>query len=226
MPVYQLVDELIFPHPNEAEDDGLLAIGGDLSPERLLLAYRNGIFPWPVGEDFPVFWASPNPRLVLYPQKFKVSKSLKQTIRRKKYQVRFDTNFDGVIKSCAEIQRPDQAGTWITQNMQNAYIKLHELGYAHSVETYLENKLVGGLYGISLGRAFFGESMFAKMSDASKVALFYLVEKTIKWNFDFIDAQVPTKHLLSLGAEEVSRNTFLKLLNKTLENNDRIGNWI
>jgi len=159
MPVYALSDEIIFPDPELANDIGLLAVGGDLSLKRLLLAYSQGIFPWYSEED-PIMWWSPNPRMVLFPEKLKLSKSLQQTIKNKEYEVKFDTNFKEVIENCSKSVRKDQKGTWITPEMKNAYLDLHESGFAHSVETYYNGKLAGGLYGISLGRAFFGESMF------------------------------------------------------------------
>lgn len=222
--IFLLSDELIFPNPRLADPHGLLAVGGDLSTERLLLAYENGIFPW-YSEDQPILWFSPDPRLVLFPDKFSASKSLAKTIRKKLYDVRFDTNFEDVIVECSKIERKDQDGTWITDDMIDAYTRLHKEGYAHSVETYYEGDLVGGLYGVSLGGAFFGESMFHKMADASKVALYHLVQRLKEWDFDFIDSQVVTEHLKSLGAEEISRNRYLDILNLTLEKESKIGNW-
>lgn len=216
MPVYALTGKIIFPDPGLANGDGLLAVGGDLSPERLLLAYSNGIFPWySVGD--PILWWSPDPRMVLFPDKFKVSKSLKQTLRTKNFEVRFDTAFEEVIDNCSKVPRFGQGGTWITKEMKEAYIHLHRLGFAHSAETYFDGKLAGGLYGISLGKAFFGESMFYKERDASKIALYFLVEKLKGWDFLFLDAQVETAHLKRLGAENISRNTFLELLKKALQ---------
>ncbi|MCD4789611.1 MAG: leucyl/phenylalanyl-tRNA--protein transferase [Bacteroidales bacterium] len=224
MPVFVLNENLLFPNPNLADDHGLLAVGGDLSIQRLLLAYSNGIFPW-YSEGDPIMWWSPNPRMVLFPDNFKVSKSMRQTIRNKKYKVLFDTNFKQVIENCAKLPREDQGGTWITKEMQEAYLDLHREGYAHSIETYLEGKLVGGLYGISLGKAFFGESMFFKQRDASKVALYYLVEKFKKWNFLFIDAQTETEHLKSLGAVNIHRSKFLQLLKIALKSHTIKGKW-
>jgi len=213
-----------FPDPLKADKDGLLAAGGDLSAEALISAYSAGIFPW-YEEDFPILWWSPDPRLVLFPERFKLSNTLKQTLKREKYTVRFDHDFPAVIRSCAGIQRRNQKGTWITPDMQQAYIDLHQLGYAHSVETYAGDVLAGGLYGISLGRAFFGESMFHHQADASKVALYYLVEQMKKWDFHFIDAQQPTAHLKSLGAEEIPRKEFLKRLQRSLEYPTRRCSW-
>lgn len=224
MPVYQLIKEIIFPLPEYAETNGLLAIGGDLCSERLLLAYSNGIFPW-YSKDEPILWWSPDPRLVLLPENFKVSKSLRLLIKKNLFTVKFDTNFFEVIKKCADVVRTGQDDTWITNEMIDAYTNLHNLGFAHSVETYYNDKLVGGLYGISLGKAFFGESMFHTMTDASKVALFFLVEKLKKWNFDFIDAQMKTSHLISLGAKEISRKEYLELLKNSLKSKTKKGKW-
>jgi leucyl/phenylalanyl-tRNA--protein transferase len=224
MPVYNLPEDLVFPHPSLADEDGLLAIGGDLSPDRLILAYANGIFPW-YSEGQPILWWSPNPRLVLFPEKFKVSKSLQQSIRNKKYTVAFDQNFEAVILKCAASARPEQDGTWISEEMIEAYVKLHELGFAHSVETIMDGKLVGGLYGVSLGRIFYGESMFFTERDASKVALFYLVEKLESWDFLAVDAQQDTEHMRSLGAETIPSEEFLKLLDKSLAYETIRGNW-
>jgi len=222
--IYLLTDELEFPDARHADAHGLLAIGGDLRYERLILAYKNGIFPW-YSEDDPILWFSPDPRLVLFPDKFRVSKSLKKIIEKKVFKILFDTNFENVITSCAEIKRRNQDSTWITYDMINAYIDLHQNGYAHSVETYYNDQLVGGLYGVSLGGAFFGESMFHNMTDASKVALYYLVQKLVEWNFDFIDSQVTTEHLMSLGAEEILRDKYLQLLNFTLSKKSKTGLW-
>jgi leucyl/phenylalanyl-tRNA--protein transferase len=213
-----------FPDPLKAGKDGLLAAGGDLSAEALISAYSAGIFPW-YDADSPILWWSPDPRLVLFPEHFQLSYTLKQTIKRGKYTVRFDHDFPAVIRCCALVQRRNQKGTWITPDMQQAYINLHQQGYAHSVETYSADVLAGGLYGVSLGRAFFGESMFHHQADASKVALYYLVEQMKKWDFHFIDAQQPTAHLKSLGAEEISRKEFLGRLKKALEYPARIGKW-
>ena len=224
MPVYQLSEDLVFPHPSLAEEDGLLAIGGDLSPDRLILAYANGIFPW-FNEGQPILWWSLNPRLVLFPEKLKVSKSFKQSIRNKKFTVTFDENFEEVIRQCAVSGRPEQDGTWICDEMIEAYVKIHELGFAHSVETKLDGKLVGGLYGVSLGRMFFGESMFFTERNASKVALFHLVEKLKAWKFLAIDAQQDTEHMRSLGAETIPLEDFTELLNKSSKYETIRGNW-
>ncbi|NNC49963.1 MAG: leucyl/phenylalanyl-tRNA--protein transferase [Flaviramulus sp.] len=204
-----ITDKLWFPNVNEATEDGLLAIGGDLSVKRLLLAYNSGVFPWFEFEE-PILWWSPNPRFVLFPEKLKVSKSMKQVLRNQKYKVTFNKDFKSVITECSEAKRAGQTGTWITNSMVDAYLKLHELGFAKSVEVWLDEMLVGGLYGIDLGNnVFCGESMFSKESNASKVGLITLVKKT---KYKLIDCQVYTKHLESLGAEEISRDMFLSYL--------------
>lgn len=214
----------MFPHPSEAEPGGLLAVGGDLSPERLLLAYENGIFPWYSEED-PILWFSPDPRMVFLPGDFRFSKTLLKTVSSGKFSVRADTNFAAVVENCAQVQRKGQSGTWITEGMKAAYGKLHELGYAHSFETYLDGKLVGGLYGVSLGGAFFGESMFHLETDASKVALFHLAQKCWESGFDLIDSQVPTDHMRTLGGREISRKEFLLALESSLRKNTLCGRW-
>lgn len=224
MPVYQLPKEPLFPHPSEAVEDGLVAIGGDLSSERLIAAYASGIFPW-YGNNDPILWWSPDPRLVLYPKKFKISKSLKQTLKKKPFDIRVDFAFEEVIKNCSKIPRKEQNGTWITNDMIEAYVKLYNLGLAHSVETWEGNKLVGGLYGLSLGNAFFGESMFHKRRDASKVAFFHLSQMALNWDFSFIDCQVTNPHLISLGAEEIMRDDFLDQLAESIEEPTRQGKW-
>lgn len=224
MPVFRLRDEPIFPDPKLAEEEGIIAIGGDLRPERLVAAYSSGIFPWYSEED-PILWFSPDPRMVLYPEHFKRSDSLQRLVRSDKYQLRVDTDFAAVIRACAKIPRPGQDGTWITQDMQNAYLELHRLGLAHSFETYLDGKLVGGLYGVSLGCAFFGESMFHYERDASKFALHHLVAFAQRHHFHFIDAQQPTDHLKRLGAEEVPRDRFLEQLAASQVENTLQGPW-
>lgn len=224
MPIFRLSQELIFPPPSLAVESGILAIGGDLSVERLLLAYQSGIFPW-YSEGEPILWFSPDPRLVLSHEDLNVPKSLKRILKSGKFEVRWDTAFREVIESCAQVGRPGQEDTWITREMVEAYTKLHEIGYAHSVETWLEGRLVGGLYGVSLGSAFFGESMFHLVNDASKVALFHLVERTREWGFHFIDAQVTTGHMLRLGAREIPRKQFLLHLQDALGNPTRQGSW-
>lgn len=193
------------------EPDGLLAVGGDLAPERILSAYRQGIFPW-FSPGQPILWWSPDPRAVLLPEKLKVSRSLRKTINKGSFQVTFDTAFEQVIRACATTPRRGQPGTWITEEMQQAYIKLHRMGYAHSAESWSGDELVGGLYGLRLGRVFYGESMFSRRTDASKVAFVHLVRKLQEEGVMLIDCQVTTDHLLSLGAEEIPRRRFIELL--------------
>lgn len=214
----------IFPNAREGSDEGLLAYGGDLNPNRLLTAYRKGIFPWFNPVD-PILWWSPNPRLVLYPNEFKRSKSLKRVIRNKGFEVRFDTDFEAVIEYCSQVPREGQEGTWLTKEMKNSYIELHRMGFAHSIETYLKDELVGGFYGVSIGKAFFGESMFALVPNASKVALSYLSNIFVEKCYDFIDCQVETPHLVSLGARLISRDDFLDQLEDALEKPSDIGSW-
>ncbi|MFQ5851260.1 MAG: leucyl/phenylalanyl-tRNA--protein transferase [Candidatus Binatia bacterium] len=224
MPVYRLIDEIVFPPPEQAEPDGLLAVGGDLSSERLLLAYQMGIFPWYL-EGQPILWWSPDPRLVLELRDFHISRRLLQTLKKGIFKVTFDEAFVRVIRTCAECRRKGQDGTWITPEMQNAYIRLHELGFAHSAETWFRGELVGGLYGVSLGRCFFGESMFFHKTDASKVALAALVKQLRAWGFYMIDAQVTTQHLLRLGAKEMRRRVFLRRLQAALRFPTLKGRW-
>ena len=213
-----------FPNPREAGEEGLLAFGGDLNPNRILKAYRSGIFPW-FNPDDPILWWSPNPRLILYPKDFKTNKSFRRVLRNGGFEVRFDTNFEAVITYCGSVPREDQEGTWLTDEMKEAYIELHNMGFAHSIETYYEGKLVGGLYGIALGRAFFGESMFSLMSNASRVALKALSSICVKKSYDFIDCQVATPHLIRWGAKSVERETFLDALELTLEKPTDFGSW-
>lgn len=206
-----LKHELTFPNPNDANEDGIVAWGGDLSPSRLIRAYQNGIFPW-YGKSDPIIWWSTNPRLIMELDDFKLSRSLQKSM--KKFEYKFDSNFSEVIKHCSKVQRNNQAGTWIQDEVIEAYSVLHDMGIAHSVESYLDGKLVGGLYGLVIGKVFCGESMFSLVNDASKSAYATLVEHLKLWGYDFIDCQVPTKHLKSLGAKEVSREHFLNRLYK------------
>jgi leucyl/phenylalanyl-tRNA---protein transferase len=224
MPIFRLVDEPVFPPPDYADPSGLLAVGGDLSNERLLEAYRVGIFPW-YSDDQPILWWSPDPRLVLDLKDFKISRSLRKTLKKEVFQVTFDRAFEEVIQACAVVPRAAQNGTWITEEMREAYINLHGLGYAHSVESWFEGKLAGGLYGVSLGKSFFGESMFHVKTDASKVALATLVEKLKSWDFHFIDSQMTTEHMVKLGAKELPRRIFLKRLQSALRHPTRRGRW-
>lgn len=224
MSVFVLPEEPVFPPVEDAEPDGLIAIGGDLSPNRLVNAYTQGIFPW-FDDGSDIFWYSPDPRMILIPDQFKVSKSLIRTVQKKNFEIRFDTSFYDVIHACANASRPDQEGTWISDRFIEAYNILFDLGIAHSVEVFLNNSLAGGLYGISLGAAFFGESMFHTVDDASKVAFHALVERSKRWEFGFIDCQVTTKHLASLGATEVSRTAYLRLLKESLNHPTNKGRW-
>ena len=224
MPIYRLEEAPIFPDPTHAEPDGLLAVGGDLTPERLVNAYGNGIFPW-YSEGEPMLWYSPDPRMILHPENLKISKTLTRLIKSQKYEQRIDTQFEAVIRNCSQAPRPDQDGTWITEEMIVAYIKLHQLGLAHSFETYQDGNLIGGLYGISLGKAFFGESMYHHSRDASKTAFAHLCQFAQDHDFHFIDAQVPSEHLERLGAQEVTREDFLNQLQKSNNNPTLQNSW-
>ncbi len=210
MPVYQLIPDItLFPPTEEAEADGLLAVGGDLTKERLLSAYRQGIFPWyEIGQ--PILWWCPDPRLVLFPDELKISRSLRKVLRKKEFEIRFDSTFENVIKACADVRTKQGKGTWIIPEMQLAYTELHQEGYAHSVESWLNGELVGGLYGISLGQCFFGESMFSTVNDSSKAALVALAEFSKQVGIKIIDCQMKTQHLLNLGAREIDRQSFLR----------------
>ncbi len=224
MPVFYLTDEHIFPPPHLAEKEGLLAVGGDLSQDRLLLAYHMGIFPWYSDEE-PVLWWSPDPRLVLYPKEIKVSKTLKRIIKKDKFHITMDHAFAGVIRECAQIRAENNEGTWINEDMMKAYFRLHQSGYAHSVEAWYEGGLIGGLYGVSLGKSFFGESMFTRISNASNVALVKLVEYLAALSFDMVDCQVRTEHMIRFGAREVPRDRFLQQLNESLGKQTIKGKW-
>jgi len=209
--MYILTEHIAFPPVAETSPEGVLAIGGDLQPARLLLAYQNGIFPW-YCEDEPIIWWSPDPRMVLFPNDLKVSKSMKQLLRRETFTVTYNTAFERVIRACALIERPGQDDTWITNEMEDAYIELHKMGYAVSVEVWRDEKLVGGVYGINLGHVFCGESMFSLESNASKFGFIHLVEKLKATGCQLIDCQMHTNHLASLGAYEVPREVFLSYL--------------
>ena len=223
--LYQLNDEdCFFPPADRANDDGLLAFGGDLSPQRLVVAYANGIFPW-YNENEPLLWWSLDPRLIIRPGEMKVSKSLKHTLRKGKFEVRIDSNFREVMLHCAETPRKDQDGTWIQDEMVDAYCELHSLGIAHSFESYLDEELVGGLYGISIGKVFFGESMFHTVTDASKVAFYHLHQFLQAHDFKLIDCQQETSHLMSLGAYAIPRKDFLNELKVLTIEPTLVGDW-
>jgi len=219
MPLFRLSNRLEFPPVWLARSDGLLCIGGDLSPDRLLLAYKNGIFPW-FSEDDPILWWSPDPRLVLFPKEINISKSLKKKLKKNLFDVTINHSFEETITACAQKRRGRDEGTWLVDDMIQAYIELHNTGYAHSVETWQDGRLVGGLYGICLGGSFFGESMFSSVSDASKVALVALTQHLKNFDFDLIDCQVTTDHLINMGAVEIPRNQFIQKITKSVQRND------
>ncbi|OMP80299.1 leucyl/phenylalanyl-tRNA--protein transferase [[Flexibacter] sp. ATCC 35208] len=210
MPVFYLTDELIFPPVNLADEDGLLAYGGDLSAERLLLAYQEGIFPW--YNEPPILWWSPDPRFVLFPEELKLSASMKQVLKKGVFEITFNEDFEGVIAGCKQSLRKGQDGTWITTEVEEAYVTLHKMGYAHSVECWQDGELVGGFYGVMIGACFFGESMFAKVSNASKAAFITFVQKAKGMGLSIIDCQVYTEHLASLGARFIGRDEFLEII--------------
>jgi len=213
MSVYLLNESPFMPDPSHADAEGLVAVGGDLSPERLVNAYKTGIFPW-YEEGSEILWWCPDPRLVLFPEELKVSKSMRRLLNKKAFEVTYNKNFKEVIAQCKVVSRNDQDGTWITDEMERAYLKLHQIGIAQSAEVWKENELVGGIYGIKLGSVFFGESMYTKVSNASKFGFIQLIKKLSKEGVKLIDCQVKTDHLVSLGARELSRATFLDLLKK------------
>ena len=223
MPIYLLGEELVFP-PVEGAEEGLVAVGGDLSVERLVLAYSNGLFPW-YEEGQPILWHSPEPRYVITPESFHVGRRLRRRVRADPYRLTFDRAFDQVIEACAAAERPEQDGTWITLDMKQAYAQMHQRGLAHSVEAWLGERLVGGVYGVSLGAAFFGESMFAVAPDASKVAFVRLVEQLQRWGIELVDCQVHTEHLERFGALAWSRTRYLRALDKALDKSTRPGPW-
>lgn len=224
MPIFRLSDDLVFPPPFLAEPGGLLAVGGDLSVERLLLAYSMGIFPW-YSEGDPVLWWSPDPRLLFFADTFHVTRRLARTLRQGRFAITLDSAFDEVVTACAAAWRPGQAGTWITDDMKTAYGALHRAGYAHSIECWRDGVLVGGMYGVSLGRCYFGESMFSRERDASKVALARMMDLLRAWGFAFLDAQMPTPHLLSLGGMTIPRREFLARLRDALRAPAKMGKW-
>jgi leucyl/phenylalanyl-tRNA---protein transferase len=223
MPIYRLSKHLLFPPPHHAED-GLLAVGGDLSSKRILLAYANGIFPW-YSDGEPIMWWSPDPRTILLPEEFHCSRSLKKLLDKGYFHITMDTAFEAVIAECARVPRKHEQGTWITQEMQAAYTRLHQMGFAHSVECWRDDVLAGGLYGISLGACFCGESMFSRLPNASKAALATLVAHARHWGFAFIDCQLSNPHLLQLGAKEIPREEYLHLLRQAKTHPTRQGVW-
>lgn len=225
MPVYQLSEDLAFPSPHLASKEGLLAVGGDLSRSRLLLAYGLGIFPW-YSDGEPILWWSPDPRLVLYPDELKITRSLNKVIKKGAFTLTIDRAFDRVINECARVPREKQRGTWIVAEMVEAYCRLHASGFAHSVEAWTDNRLAGGLYGVSLGRCFFGESMFTLVSNASKVAFVALVQYLQSLNFTLIDCQISTDHLIRFGAREISRTRYLRELEEGLKTPTLRGKWV
>jgi len=224
LPVFRLDERLVFPPPRLADESGLLAVGGDLRPERLLLAYTQGIFPW-YNPGQPILWHSPDPRMVLRAEDLRVPRSLAKVIRRAPFRLTMDTAFPRVIEGCAATKRPGQPGTWITPAMRDAYSALHRQGVAHSVEAWSADALVGGLYGVSLGAAFFGESMFTRVPDASKVAFVALAQQLLRWGITLIDCQVYTEHLARFGAAEWPRRQFLTALKKAIAKLTRPGPW-
>jgi len=224
MPVYMLNDELRFPPPEGASPEGVVAIGGDASPERLALAYSLGIFPWP-HRDLPLLWFSPDPRFVLTFDQVHVGRSLRKRIRAEPFEIRTDTDFAGVMRGCAASPRPGQDGTWITDELRAGFSSLHASGLAHSIEAWQDGKLVGGLYGVALGRAFCGESMFAQVDDASKIAMVTLLGNLKHWGFHFVDCQVHTEHLSRFGAREWPRTRFLQTLQRALSEPTQLGPW-
>jgi leucyl/phenylalanyl-tRNA--protein transferase len=224
MPIFELdINNNSFPRPEFANDDGLLAIGGDLSIDRLLNAYANGIFPW-FNPDDPILWWSPNPRFVLYPNEFKAQKSLLQKMRNSSFDIKFDYDFHSIIKACATVKRKHEEGTWITNDMEQAYINLFAIGAAHCVGIYQENELIGGLYGVQIGTVFTGESMFSKKSDASKIALYNLCQNAGNFGFELIDVQMETEHLVRLGAKAIDRKTFIEYLSDSYKQT-RFERW-
>ncbi len=224
MPVFELTSDFVFPPISYSEPDGLLAIGGDLRQERLLLAYAMGIFPW-YNPGEPIQWWSPDPRFVLKASQLRVSKSMKKVLALSSFSITVDSAFEAVIQACGEVYRPGQRGTWITSEMKKAYVQLHQSGYAHSIEAWQGQKLVGGLYGVSLGKAFFGESMFSRVSNASKAAFLTMVLKLRELGFELIDCQIYSNHLASLGAANMDRAAFLAWLEQALAHPSIVGNW-
>ena len=224
MPLFRLSSRLEFPPAWLARSDGLLCIGGDLSCERILLAYQNGIFPW-FSDNEPILWWSPDPRLVLYPSEIRISKSLRKTLKKNRFRITINQAFEQTISACSQPRKDPNEGTWLVEEMKDAYIELHCQGHAHSVETWHQDRLVGGLYGVAMGCVFFGESMFSLESDASKSALVALARHLYAHGFDFIDCQVSTDHLCRMGAVEIPRNRFLDLLGRSIIRQPVSGVW-
>ncbi|UCD33856.1 MAG: leucyl/phenylalanyl-tRNA--protein transferase [Desulfobacterales bacterium] len=224
MPVFLLSDDIVFPSPHLASKEGLLAVGGDLTQERLLLAYRMGIFPW-FSNNEPIMWWSPDPRLVLFLEDVKISRTLNKIIKKKMFHVTMDSAFGQVINQCAQVRLQNNQATWIVEEMIDAYCKLHELGFAHSVEAWYQGELAGGLYGVSLGGSFFGESMFTRISNASNITFVKLVEYLLALSFDMIDCQIATEHFIRFGAKEIPRAHYLKKLNASLKRPTLKGRW-
>jgi leucyl/phenylalanyl-tRNA--protein transferase len=222
--VVELGKEFRFPPQHLANTEGLLAYGGDLKFERLMAAYHQGVFPW-YSDETPILWWCPDPRFVLYPERLKVSKSMRQILRRNQFEITFDTSFREVITACQQTPRADQDGTWITNELLEAYVECHERGVAHSVEVWQNGNLVGGLYGLSIGKMYFGESMFSRVSNASKAGFVHLVRHMAARGIEMIDCQVYTKHLESLGAELIPRNRFLAQLEVLLDFDTQMGSW-
>jgi len=222
--IFRLPAEHVFPDPELAETSGLLAIGGDLHPRRIMRAYRQGIFPW-YADDQPILWWSPDPRSVLIPSRLKIQRSLKKRLRQAPYTIRLDTAFADVIRGCGSIPRVDQDGSWITPDMEESYNQLHEQGYAHSAEAWLDDVLVGGLYGVVLGGVFFGESMFSQASDASKIAFVHLVRQLELWGVELIDCQLQTDHLDRFGAEFMPRCTFIETIDRLADKQVTPPQW-
>ncbi|MBK6810624.1 MAG: leucyl/phenylalanyl-tRNA--protein transferase [Sandaracinaceae bacterium] len=222
--VFLLSDALAFPPPERASAEGLVAVGGAVAPQRLLLAYSQGIFPWPA-QGAPLLWFSPDPRFVLRPEDAIIGRTLRKQIARGRFELRADTRFRDVMRACATVPRPGQAGTWITSELLEGYTRLHALGFAHSIEAFEDGELVGGLYGVSLGRAFFGESMFALRPDASKVAFATALGHFIRWGITLVDCQVHTAHLASFGAVDWPRSRFLNVLREVVAHPTRMGPW-
>jgi leucyl/phenylalanyl-tRNA--protein transferase len=223
MPIFVLDQDITFPPAELASQEGIVAVGGDLSPQRLLNAYANGIFPW-YSEGEPILWWSPSPRMVLFPKEVHISRSMKRLLNKNPFSLTFDRNFREVIENC-RLPRKKQPSTWITEEMRDAYVRLHELGFAHSAEVWQDKQLVGGIYGISLGKCFFGESMFSKKSNTSKFVFIKLAQQLVKMEFLVLDCQVPSEHLKSLGARAIPRKDYLSLLKQGLKHKTLVGNW-